>query len=77
MVMVVLIYLILCILSDSNIETNPNGYVDCWSHNEYTENGLNCNDFQESQWGFIREHTLLKNAIESIKNQIPSDLVIH
>ncbi len=56
-----------------NAATNDSGYVDCWPGHEDPE-GLNCEDFPESQHGHIREHTLLKNAIESIRSQIPTNL---
>lgn len=56
-----------------NAVTNDSGYVDCWPGHDDPE-GLNCADFNESQYGYIREHTLLKNAIEAIQSQIPSDL---
>jgi len=52
--------------------TNSDGYLECWNTNDITENGFSCED--SSRWGYIREHILLKNAIESIKTQIPSDL---
>ena len=55
-----------------NEVTNSDGYLECWNTNDSTENGFSCED--STQWGYIREHILLKNAIESIKSQIPSDL---
>jgi len=57
-----------------NAVTNTNGYLDCWNVNDSTDAGFSCED--STQWGYIREHILLKNAIESIKEQIPSDLDI-
>ena len=55
-----------------NAITDTNGYLDCWNVDESTDAGFSCED--STQWGYIREHILLKNAIESIKEQIPSDL---
>lgn len=55
-----------------NAVTNTDGYLDCWTVNDSTDAGFSCED--STQWGYIREHILLKNAIESIKDQIPPDL---
>jgi M6 family metalloprotease-like protein len=55
-----------------NAANNTNGYLDCWNINDTTDAGFSCEN--STQWGYIREHILLKNAIESIKEQIPSDL---
>ncbi len=55
-----------------NAANNTNGYLDCWNANDSTDAGFSCED--STQWGYIREHILLKNAIESIKSQIPPDL---
>ena len=55
--------------------TNPEGYFECpqWGEDPPYP-GMSCDDIDTLQWRSHREHTLLKNAVDFIENEVPDDL---